>query len=152
MRLRKIAAAVAAGAAVAVAVASSASAVDCRNLSRHVSAADDAVATTATPLMDFPIGVDPNNGQTVYWNIMPDFHGNWYLLALSEGGPEPTGSTVDVLWGFIPPGTVTDAPGIPGVNGQYTNGQVDDLLGLSACPVARQDIHGIVSEACGTSS
>jgi len=31
----------------------------------------------------------------------------------------------------------------------YTNGAVDDLLGLAACPQARQVFHGIQSGACG---
>ncbi len=38
---------------------------------------------------------------------------------------------------------------MPGSNGNYTNGRVDDLLGMAACPVARQDIHGIQSADCG---
>ncbi len=32
------------------------------------------------------------------------FKGNWYLLALTETAPQPAGSTVDIWWGFIPPG------------------------------------------------
>lgn len=120
-------------------------ALDCRNVSRSVSPSEYSLATTSQPLLSFPIGFDPATSQEVYWNVMPQLKGNWYLLALSEGAPEPTGTTVTVWWGFIPPGTV---PFAPGSSGNYTNGQVDDLLGIAACPIARQDIHGIQSEAC----
>lgn len=129
-----------------VAFGTSALALDCHNVSRNVSPAEQALATTTQPLLSFPIGVDPSNGQPVFWNVMNDLKGNWYLLALSEGAPEPAGVNIDIWWGFIPPGTVSIAPG---ANGNYTNGKVDDLLGMAACPVARQDIHGIVSAACG---
>jgi hypothetical protein len=77
------------------------------------------------------------------------FQGNWYVLAISEGGPEPEGAgvtTLAVYWGFVPPGSV---PGLPGSNGNYTNGKVDDLLGMAACPEVRQVVHGIQSGACG---
>lgn len=141
---RLVVALIAAGAMVAV--ATPALALDCHNISRNVSPAEQALATTQTPALAFPIGVDPSTNQTVFWNVMPLFKGNWYLLALTEGAPEPAGTTVDIWWGFIPPGTV---PGFPGSNGNYTNGSVDDLLGMAACPVARQDIHGIQSGACG---
>jgi hypothetical protein len=123
-------------------------ALDCHNISRNVSSAEQTFATSQTPFLAFPIGVDPQTSKTVFWNVMPMFKGNWYLLALTEGAPEPVGATIDIWWGFIPPGTV---PGVPGSNGNYTNGRVNDLLGLAACPVARQDIHGIVSGACGFS-
>jgi hypothetical protein len=120
-------------------------ALDCRNISRNVSPSEYTLATSAQPVMAFPVGYDPQTNQTVFWNAMPQFKGNWYLLALSEGAPEPQGQTVDVWWGFIPPGTV---PIFPGAQGNYTNGSVDDLLGMAACPVVRQDIHGIQSDAC----
>jgi hypothetical protein len=142
--IRKLAVALAAAGA-ALSVSSSALALDCHNQSRGVSAGEYQLATTATPFLAFPIGVDPQTHQPVFWNVMPDFKGNWYLLALTEGAPEPTGTTIDVEWGFIPPGTV---PFFPGGHGNYTNGQVDDLLGLAACPMARQDVHGIQSGAC----
>jgi hypothetical protein len=129
-----------------VALSSSAFALDCHNISRNVSASEQTFATTSQPFLSFPIGVDPASHQPVFWNVMPLFKGNWYLLALTEGAPEPVGTTIDIWWGFIPPGTV---PGVPGSNGNYTNGKVDDLLGMAACPVARQDIHGIQSGACG---
>jgi hypothetical protein len=134
------------GACAALAFATPVFALDCHNISRNVSPAEQAFAKTATPFVSFSIGADPQTGQPVFWNVMPLFKGNWYLLALSEGAPEPAGTTIDIWWGFIPPGTV---PGVPGSNGNFTNGRVDDLLGMAACPVARQDIHGIVSAACG---
>ena len=143
--IRRFAAALVAAGAV-VALATPALALDCHNISRNVSPAEQTFATTQTPFLAFPIGVDPQTSQTVFWNVMPMFKGNWYLLALTETAPEPAGATIDIWWGFIPPGTV---PGVPGSNGNYTNGRVDDLLGLAACPVARQDIHGIQSGACG---
>jgi hypothetical protein len=133
-----------------VGISSTAWALDCHNVSRNVSSTEMVIATTGTPYLAFPIGVDPSNSQPIFWNIMPDFKGNWYLLTLTEGSPVPTGTVIDVWWGFIPPGSV---PGpLPGGNGSYhgnyTNGKVDDLLGMAACPVARQDIHGIQSGAC----
>jgi hypothetical protein len=143
--IRRIAAAIAAAGAV-VALATPALALDCHNVSRNVSPAEQTIATTQTPFLAFPIGLDPNTHQPVFWNVMPLFKGNWYLLALTEGAPEPVGTTIDIWWGFIPPGTV---PSAPGGNGNYTNGKVDDLLGMAACPIARQDIHGIQSAACG---
>lgn len=146
MKLKKPAIAVAISAVASLGAAGVASALDCHNISRNVSSNEYTFATTSAPVLDFPIGTDSSTGQTVFWNVMPEFKGNWYLLALSEGGPEPSGTTVDVWWGFIPPGTVAI---FPGGNGNYTNGKVEDLLGLAACPVARQDIHGIQSGACG---
>lgn len=143
--VKRIAAVVVAAGA-ALALATPALALDCHNISRNVSPAQQTFATTQQPFLDFPIGVDQGTGKTVFWNVMPMFQGNWYLLALTEGAPEPLGQTIDIWWGFIPPGTV---PFAPGGNGNYTNGQVDDLLGMAACPVARQDIHGIQSGACG---
>lgn len=110
-----------------------------------MSPSEYALATTQPPFLNFPVGYDPQTNQTVFWNIMPEFKGNWYLLAISEGAPEPQAQTVDVRWGFIPPGTV---PGVPGSNGNYTNGSVEDLLGMAACPLVRQDVHGIHPEAC----
>jgi hypothetical protein len=129
----------------ALSMSTQAFALDCRNISRNVSPSEYSLATTASPVLAFPVGYDLQTNQAVFWNIMPDFKGNWYLLALSEGAPEPSGQTVDVWWGFIPPGTI---PGLPGSSGNYTNGSVDDLLGMAACPVVRQDIHGIQSNAC----
>jgi hypothetical protein len=119
---------------------------DCHNTSRDVSPDEQTFATTATPILSFPIGVDPSTQQMIFWNVMPDLKGNWYLLALTEGAPAPVGANVVTWWGFIPPGTV---PNAPGANGNYANGRVDDLLGLAACPMARQTIHGIQSGACG---
>jgi hypothetical protein len=50
--------------------------------------------------------------------------GNWLYLGCF-GFPH---------WGFITPGTDLSGLGItqPGANGNYTNGKVDDLLGVSA--------------------
>jgi hypothetical protein len=50
--------------------------------------------------------------------------GNWLYLGCT-GFPH---------WGFVTPGTDLSGMGIvqPDRNGNYTNGQVDDLLGLSA--------------------
>lgn len=132
------------------ATAAPAYALDCRNVDRHVSAEQTAFAATGTPILNFPIGYDPTTGKYVIWDVMPEFQGNWYLLAIREGtDPTQPGDTlVTAWWGFIPPGTV---PGLPGSNGNYTNGQVDDLLGMAACAEARQAIHGIQSQACAGS-
>lgn len=135
-----------------LALATPAFALDCHNISRNVSPAEYNFATTNSAFegIAFPVGVDPaNNDALVFWNVMPMFKGNWYLLAISENGPEPQGSgvtTLAVYWGFIPPGTV---PFFPGGHGNYTNGQVDDLLGMAACPQVRQILSGIQSGACG---
>jgi hypothetical protein len=147
MFIRKAAVALAVSGAAVLGLALPASALDCHNTSRNVSPAEQALATTATPIVSFDLQfTDPNTGQEVFWNVMPDIKGNWYLLAITEGGPAPDGTNVATWWGFIPPGTV---PAFPGANGNYTNGKVDDLLGMSACPEARQLFHGIQSGACG---
>lgn len=145
--LKKLAVAVAAIGAGVTSFASSAFALDCHNTSRNVSADEYAFATTNAPALAFPIFQAPD-GNMVFWNVMPMFKGNWYLLAISEVAPEGTDGAITeaVWWGFIPPGSV---PGFPGSNGNYTNGQVDDLLGLAACPMARQVYNGIQSGACG---
>jgi hypothetical protein len=68
--------------------------------------------------------------------------GNWVWLP-SIGGPP--------IWGFAPPGTPDSTLlGLPGANGNYTNGKTDSLLGMSNnCPpgsnTARQTSHGIQS-------
>ena len=135
-----------------LALATPAFALDCHNVSRNVTASEYAFATSnhAFDGLAFPVGYDPaNNDETVFWNVMPMFKGNWYLLSITEGAPEPeaTGATtLAVYWGFVPPGTF---PGLPGGNGNYTNGQVDDLLGNAACPQVRQVVSGIQSGACG---
>ena len=55
----------------------------------------------------------------------PVIEGNWVWLP-SIGVPFPA-------WGFAPPGAgdSVDA-GLPGANGNYTNGQTSSLLGVSA--------------------
>jgi hypothetical protein len=72
----------------------------------------------------------------------PVIDGNWVWLP-SIGVPFPA-------WGFAPPGaddSVTN--GLPGANGNYTNGQTSSLLGVSVhCdpagdPSSRQQSHGI---------
>ena len=82
---------------------------------------------------------------------------------VSRHNPGPSegtvkGNWVDVggVWLFVSPGTnVEEEFGIPihvpGENGNYTNGKVDDLLGNSAnCKgtTSRQQSHGIQS-GCG---
>jgi hypothetical protein len=72
----------------------------------------------------------------------PVVDGNWVWLP-SIGVPDP-------VWGFAPPGAADSvAFGLPGANGNYTNGQTSSLLGQSAiCKAgvpARQTAHGIQS-------
>jgi hypothetical protein len=71
----------------------------------------------------------------------PVIKGNWVWLP-SVGAP------IDA-WGFVPPGTLTFL-GLPGANGNYTNGATSSLLGMSAnCPPGantnRQTTNGIQS-------
>lgn len=136
-----------AAAGAALGVSSQAFALDCHNTSRNVSPSEYAFATTSAPLLVFDLGFQGPQGE-VFWNVMPLFKGNWYLLTLSEGAPagQAGAYAADVWWGFIPPGTV---PFMPGGSGNYTNGSVDDLLGLAACPEARQVFNGVQSGACG---
>jgi hypothetical protein len=55
----------------------------------------------------------------------PTQTGNWVWLP-SVGVPFP-------VWGFAPPGTdISQLAGLPGANGNYTNGQTSSLLGVSA--------------------
>ena len=75
----------------------------------------------------------------------PVIDGNWVWLP-SIGVPFPA-------WGFAPPGAAdSTAFGFPGANGNYTNGQTESLLGVSAvckgagnAQAARQQDHGIQS-------
>jgi hypothetical protein len=73
----------------------------------------------------------------------PLVEGNWVWLP-SIGVPFPA-------WGFAPPGTVDSvAFGMPGANGNYTNGATSSLLGNSAncapgSTTSRQTDHGIQS-------
>lgn len=75
----------------------------------------------------------------------PVVEGNWVWLP-SVGVPVPA-------WGFAPPGRADSvALGLPGANGNYTNGQTSSLLGMSAvcsgngnAQNARQTDHGIQS-------
>ena len=75
----------------------------------------------------------------------PVTDGNWVWLP-SIGVPFPA-------WGKAPPGTVDSVGlGLPGANGNYTNGQTSSLLGVSAicqgggnADAARQTDHGIQS-------
>ena len=75
----------------------------------------------------------------------PVIVGNWVWLP-SVGVPFPA-------WGFAPPGAADSVNfGFPGANGNYTNGKVSWLLGMSAwCnggALARQTSSGIQS-GCG---
>lgn len=80
----------------------------------------------------------------------PVIEGNWVWLP-SIGEPFPA-------WGFAPPGAADSVTfGLPGANGNYTNGQASDLLGVagqhntSVCSTPNRTsstLHGIVS-ACG---
>lgn len=77
----------------------------------------------------------------------PIIKGNWaWLPSISPGAPP--------VWGFAPPGATDSVMfGLPGANGNYTNGKTDSLLGVSNnCPPgnnpARQTSHGIQS-GCG---
>jgi hypothetical protein len=55
----------------------------------------------------------------------PVIDGNWVWLP-SIGVPVPA-------WGFFPPGAEDSVDnGLPGANGNYTNGQTSSLLGVSA--------------------
>jgi hypothetical protein len=72
----------------------------------------------------------------------PVTDGNWVWLP-SIGVPNP-------VWGFAPPGTPDSTLlGLPGANGNYSNGKTNSLLGNSAIcnggVPARQTTHGIQS-------
>jgi hypothetical protein len=75
----------------------------------------------------------------------PVVDGNWVWLP-SIGVPV-------AAWGFAPPGREDSVDlGLPGANGNYTNGQTSSLLGVSAvcqgkgnAQNARQTDHGIQS-------
>jgi hypothetical protein len=75
----------------------------------------------------------------------PLIKGNWVWLP-SLGDPD-----LPAAWGFAPPGGPDSiAFQFPGANGNYTNGQTESLLGMSAnCPPGsnanRQASHGIQS-------
>lgn len=79
----------------------------------------------------------------------PVIAGNWVWL--------PSIGIPDAAWGFAPPGGAdSQSSGLPGSNGNYTDGQVDDLLGVAAAhstgvcstPTRTTDPHGINSGAC----
>jgi len=74
--------------------------------------------------------------------------GNWiWLPSLSNIGMPG----LPPIWGFAPPGAAdSTALGLPGANGNYTNGQTSSLLGMSNnCPpgnnTSRQTTNGIQS-------
>jgi hypothetical protein len=56
----------------------------------------------------------------------PVIQGNWvWLPSIDAAAP--------AAWGFAPPGGPdSTAFGLPGANGNYTNGQTESLLGVSA--------------------
>jgi hypothetical protein len=71
----------------------------------------------------------------------PVITGNWAWLPAVEPGAPP-------IWGFAPPGAPeSTANGLPGANGNYTNGNTESLLGMSAICTsgvsARQTTNGI---------
>ena len=74
----------------------------------------------------------------------PVINGNWaWLPSIDPHAP--------AVWGFAPPGAEeSTANGLPGANGNYTNGQTSSLLGMSAIcngggnvDSVRQGSHGI---------
>ncbi|MDP9245359.1 MAG: hypothetical protein M3O64_01790 [Chloroflexota bacterium] len=74
----------------------------------------------------------------------PIIKGNWaWLPSVEPGAPD--------AWGFAPPGSaISIFAGLPGANGNYTNGATSSLLGMSAnCPPGananRQTTQGIQS-------
>jgi hypothetical protein len=75
----------------------------------------------------------------------PVVEGNWVWL--------PSIGVPIVAWGFAPPGAADSVGfGLPGANGNYTNGQTSSLLGMSAvcngggnAQNARQGSNGIQS-------
>lgn len=122
--LKKLVAGLALGAAV-VAVPATAFADSCANVSRP---APPCGTSCSTPILD----------------------GNWVWLPSLDA---LVGATLPPIWGFLPPGG-PDAQiiGSPGAGGNYTNGQVEWLLGMSAICTkgvpSRQTSHGIQS-GCG---
>jgi hypothetical protein len=84
----------------------------------------------------------------------PVIVGNWVWLPSLDPSAPP-------IWGFAPPGAADSVTfGLPGANGNYTNGQAQDLLGVAGhhssavCSTPNRtatdfsQLHGIVS-ACG---
>src|SRR5262249_20475768 len=76
--------------------------------------------------------------------------GNWvWLPSLYSTGLSPF--PLPPIWGFAPPGAADSTNlGLPGSNGNYTNGQTSSLLGVSNnCPPGnntnRQTTNGIQS-------
>lgn len=58
--------------------------------------------------------------------------GNWIWLPSLTSIGVPA-DAVPAAWGFAPPGRADSvAFGLPGANGNYTNGQTSSLLGMSA--------------------
>jgi hypothetical protein len=84
----------------------------------------------------------------------PVVEGNWVWLP-SIGEPI-------AAWGFAPPGGPDSVGvGLPGANGNYTNAQADDLLGVAAqhsagvCTTPNRttdpaNANGVISGACAT--
>ena len=110
-------------AVVALAIPALAAADSCSNVSRAAPACDPNCTTVVTD-------------------------GNWiWLPSLSNIGI--TG--LPAAWGFAPPGAdISVLFGMPGANGNYTNGQTSSLLGMSNnCPPGnitnRQTTHGVQS-------
>jgi hypothetical protein len=105
-----------------------------------------AAATAAVPLSAFAdscANVSRAAAPQTTSTTGPTTKGNWVWLP-SLGVPADA-------WGKAPPGTVdSQALGLPGARGNYTNGKTSSLLGVSAnCPPGsnpnRQTTHGIQS-------
>lgn len=99
-----------------------------------------AVAIPATVFADSCANVSRAPAACGFSCTSPVTDGNWIWLP-SIGVPAP-------VWGFAPPGAAdSTAFGMPGANGNYTNGYTSSLLGHSAVcsggATARQTDHGI---------
>ena len=128
MRIRRLAATGAAAAALLVAAAAPSWADSCANVSRAA-----------------PAGYTPG---TTY--SAPLIQGNWVWLPSLTAFGYPV-DELPPIWGFLPPGGPDSTlVGAPGAAGNYTDGQTESLLGMSAlCAgrgqvvTVRQTDHGI---------
>jgi hypothetical protein len=75
----------------------------------------------------------------------PVIEGNWIWLP-SIGVPAP-------VWGFAPPGAEDSVSlGLPGSNGNYTNGQTSSLLGMSAICQGGGNVNNVRQSSSGIQS